>query len=337
MRKIIFGLVLILLIAFPAGNILHAQDNDPGGDPDEDFTATLNVNSAFTRELPTRESEWMASIFEDERLEVVGRNIDGTWFEVRRPGRLTTIGWMKAEYLDFEFDPAQLPLTDLVTGLEGPTALESDPGFAVFLHYGVVLRYAPLRTSPAITSIPLNSTVPILARNQDGTWLQVNYRGYVGWMIAFVGSDIPDLMTIPEASDLPPLQTVGADIIPPEVQRAHIAQLRAFIEPYRDLAESLDSFWLAVDRGEIMPCDPPDDIAEYQYTRADVRELPELDRYAPQLNEAVAYLNNSVDPLQNCGVVQITAIRRARSAAINARILFDATLERLDTLEATIR
>jgi hypothetical protein len=183
----------------------------------------------------------------------------------------------------------------------------------------------------------LNSTVPILARNQDGTWLQVNYRGFVGWIIAFVGRDIPNVMDIPEAPDLPPLATVAVEIIPPEVQLAHIEQVRAFILPYRDLADRLDGFWLAVDRGEVMPCDPPDDIAEYQYTRADVRELPELDRYAPELHEAVIYLNASVDPLQNCGVVSVTAVLHARSAAINARILFNATLERLDTLEGTIR
>jgi hypothetical protein len=329
MRKTLFWLVLVLLIALPAAGVLQAQDDK--------FIATLEVDSAFTRELPTRESEWLASIFEDEQVEVVGRNIDGTWFEVRRPGRITAIGWMKVEYLDFDFDPAKLPLTDLITGIEGPTPLESDPGFAVFLNFGAMLRHAPLRTSPAMMSVPLNSTVPILARNQDGTWLQVNYRGYVGWMIAFVGRDIPNLMDIPEAPDLPPLATVAVEIIPPEVQLAHIEQVRAFISPYRELAVSLDAFWLAVDRGEVMPCNPPQDIVEYQYSRADVRELPELDRYAPQLNEAVVYLNDSVDPLQHCGVVSVTAVRHARSAAINARILFDATLERLDTLEETIR
>jgi hypothetical protein len=74
----------------------------------------------------------------------------------------------------------------------------------------------------------------------------------------------------------------------------------------------------------------------YQYTRGDVRELPELDRYAPQLGEAISYLNDSLDPLQNCGVVTISGIQDAYAAAINARLLFDTITEQLDSLEQMI-
>jgi hypothetical protein len=328
MKKTAILLVLILALLTPYS--LRAQEDE------EAFIAILKVDSAFTRALPTRESERLASVFEDEQLEVVGRSVDGTWFEVRRRGRLNNLGWILVELLDYPFDPARLPITDLVTGLEGPTPLEADPGFAVFLQFGVIMRDSPSRFAPMLRVVPINSTVPILERNQDGTWLRINYRGYVGWIIAFVGRDIPNVMDIPEAANLPPLSTVPIVIIPPEVQKAQIEELRVYIIPLRDLSQSLEWFWLAVDRGEIMPCNPPPEATEYLYTRDDVRQLPELDRYAPQLNDAVAYLNESVDPLENCGVVTIEAVRHARSDAINARILFYSALGALEVLEETI-
>jgi hypothetical protein len=198
-------------------------------------------------------------------------------------------------------------------GVEGPTPLEEDPGFAIHLLYGATMRDSPSRQAGRITSVPRVATVPVLARNQDGSWLRVNYIGYVGWIITFTGRDLPDVMAVPEAPGLPPLEAIEVVIIPPEVQRAQVQRLRDFVVPRRDLAESLTYFWLAVYRGEVMPCDPPASVVEYQYSRADVRELPELDRYAPQLHSAVEYLN---ERLRHCKIAVLfrskTSGRRAQ-------------------------
>jgi hypothetical protein len=335
MRKLIL-LLAVLVCVLGAPGPLHAQDGS-GADDEEKFIATMGEGSAFTYEKPIRISGWVSSIFEDQQLEVVGRNLDGTWFEVRRPGRLTNIGWIEVKNLYVTFDPEKLPLTDLETGREGPTPLEEDPGFAIYLLYGAILREDPLRSAPSIMSVPLKTTLPVLARNQDGSWLRVNYLGYVGWIVAFVGRDIPNKMDIPLAPDLPPLETPEVIIIPPEVQRAQIQRLRDFILPRRELAGNLEVFWLMVQRGEILPCNPPESVTAITYLRDDVRQLPEIDRYAPQLNMAVDYLNNAVDTLQACGVVKIKDVRQAYLDAINARVLFDATLEALDNLEKTIK
>jgi hypothetical protein len=326
MRKTLILLLLIVALAGPTLPV-WAQDG---------FGMTVEVNSVFVHAEPSVESPRVASVFEDHALEAVGRNLDGTWFEVRRPGRLTNLGWLPVEFLNWDFSPEALPLTNLTVGLEGPVPLAEDPGFAVYLQSGVMLRDTPSRRGGSIGSVPRFATVPILGRNQDGTWLKVNYRGYVGWIIAFTGREIPNLMAIPVAPDAPPPDTPPVDIIPPEVQLAHIQSLREYVTPRRALAEGLVSFWLMVLHGEILPCNPPESVTMYQYTRGDVRELPELDRYAPQLGEAISYLNDSLDPLQNCGVVTISGIQDAYAAAINARLLFDAITEQLDSLEQMI-
>lgn len=330
MRKIA---ILLLLVALLSGAIppARAQGTEP------EFKLLVEVNSAFVHAQPSVDSPRVASVFKDQVLEAIGRNLDGTWFEVKRPGRLTGLGWLPVEFVSWDFFSETLPLTNLTVGIDGPAPLGTDPGFAVYLQSGVVLRDAPTRHGRNIGSVPRFATVPVLGRNLDGSWLKVNYRGYVGWIIAFVGREIPNLMAIPVAPDAPPPDTPPVVIIPPEVQLAQIQRFRDYITPRRDLSTALTSFWLMVLRGEILPCNPPASIAMYQYSRSDVRELPELDLYAPQLALAVDYLNASLDPLQKCGVVTTADVQSAYANAINANLLFVSTLDQLDSVEQLIK
>lgn len=323
-------LLLMLLAAVPAA----AQQPAP-----DDFSGRVRVASAFTRTLPAFDAEAAASVFEGERLEVVSRNLDGTWFEVRRPGRLNKLGWIFSGTLDWDFYPERLPLGDIATGLIGPTPLAQPPAFAVYFLEAPILRQQPLRRAPRVqpvVNIPPLVTLPVLARNQDGLWLLVNYLGHQGWVVAYAGRSLPNVLDIPQASNLPPLEGVPAIIIPVELQQAQIDRLRAFIQDRLGYARDLELFWWRVFRGEIMPCDVPPEFTEYPYTEDDVRQLPELQRYAPRLREAVDYMATARDPLLSCGIVSPQTVGRARNASINARVIFDATLEALQNLEENV-
>ncbi len=301
-----------------------------------EFIAQVAVDSVFARALPTRDVEATTSLFEDEWVEVVGRNLDGTWFEVRRPARMTNLGWVLAEYLDWEFRPERLPLTDFMTGVVGPQPLTRAEPFAVFILESVILRAQPLRSSPRLGSVPPLVTIPVLARNQDGSWLLVNHLGYQGWVNAASTRHSLDLSLVFEPSDLPPLENVPRLIIPVELQQAQIDRLRAYIDVRLELATGLEGFWWRVYRGETMPCDAPPQIAFYPYGESDVRELPELQRYVPQLAQAVEALSVARAPLLQCGVIAPEATVDARNAAINARVLFEAVLERVNDLEENV-
>jgi len=105
----------------------------------------------------------------------------------------------------------------------------------------------------------------------------------------------------------------------------------------RDLAEVMAGFWALVRRGDIVPCEPPGFIRdEYNASFQDYKELPELRRYLPRLNEGIAYLNYSIEILQPCGVYTNEQADGAYADAVNARIIFDATLQQLDNLEENI-
>lgn len=301
------------------------------------FGAIVDVESAFVRATPDFDGERIASVFEGEYLEVVSRNLDGQWFEVRRPNHMAALGWAFENVLAWDFLPESLPLGDYVTGVAGPTPITSRTDFAVYMQEGAALRSQPDRNGEIVRNLPPLVTLPVIARNQNGSWLQVNYLGYQGWVVSFTTRELGNVLSFPEAAHLPPLAVPDFPVIPPEIQLAQINRLRAYIDERMGLARSLETFWWRVFRGEVMPCDAPPELTGYQFTLQDVRELPELERELPRLDQAVAYINTAIDILNDCGVIRPEDVIEARNSAINARVIFDAALERLETLEEIIQ
>jgi hypothetical protein len=294
------------------------------------------VDSAFVRALPSADAKPVASIFEGNILEAVGRNVDGHWFEVRRPGRATNLGWISDEFVSKNFTIELLPLTDSTTGVVGSTAI-TDSGYGVFVQQESTLRNGPLLEGTRLGVVPYGVTVPVIERNADASWLQINYLGNVGWISGFnVRISAYNLLEIPEGSNLPAPLAANLPIIPPELQFAQAARLRSYLDTQVVMAVNLESFWWSVYRREVMPCNPPVAITEYQYNIEDVRELPELKRIVPRLDTGVASLNASIATLQICGALEGDDVIGARNAAINAKVIFQVGLENLDNLEKNI-
>jgi hypothetical protein len=328
MRLVSFCIAALILII--GSNLVSAQT------PKNPFLVKVDVESAFVRAAPALDAKLTASVFQDNPLLVVSRNLDGTWFEVRRPGRMTNLGWIFNEVLDGDFQPETLPLGDLVTGVIGPKPLTAAPTFAVYLVQGAALRDRPSVQGKDIFDVPPLVTLPVLERNYDGSWLHVNYFGYDGWISDVNFRPIPNLLDIPASPYYPAPRAISVVIIPVELQQAQIDRLRAYINPRREFAAGLETFWWAVFRGEIMPCDAPPELTYYPYGDEDVRELPELQRYTPRLVTAIDDLNASREPLLTCGVVSPETVGNARDNAINARIIFDAALGSLKLLEKDV-
>lgn len=307
----------------------------------EPFRAIVDVSSAFIRENPAPGAPPVASSFRDDVLTVIGRNTDGTYFEVARPYRPDqSIGWVSIEVIDYEFLPEFLPLTDIETGITGDQPLASPVDYAVFINEGVALRSLPnVQRGERLLNIPPSVVVPVLGRYRDGEWLLVNYNGTEGWIIGFVIRERDDILELPEITGIlpddfaPQLQT---EIISPEIQMARLQEARAYATERLQLARDLEAFWWLVQQGEVMPCNPPPSVQAYRYGPRTIRELPELDRYLPRMNEGVGRLNDSIAVLDNCGIVDPFDVQAARNNAINAKIILENTLVQLDNLEEII-
>ncbi len=305
------------------------------------FRVVVDVESAFIRANPAPDAPPAASAFRDDLLEVIGRNLDGTYFEVARPYRPDeSIGWVSVEVVEYEFLPELLPLTDIETGVTGNEPLTSPPEFAVFVNEGVALRTLPnVQRGDRILNIPPSVVVPVLGRFGEGEWLLVNYLGNEGWIVGFAARQREDILTVKELTGVLPADVAPqaqTTIISPEVQMEQLEAVREYAEARTDLARQVEAFWWAVQQGEVIPCDPPAAIQEYRYGPREVQVLPELDRYLPRMNEGVGLLNQSIDTLDNCGVIDPRAVQSARNAAINAKVILENTLVQLDNLEEII-
>lgn len=302
------------------------------GQGDDTVRLQVVVDSAFIRAEPAPDAAPVASVTEGAFLEAVGRNADGLWYEVRRPGGRANLGWIFYKMVNNNFEIERLPLTNSSTGLTGATPI-SDNGWAAFLLVESNLRAVPSAEGERLAIIPIGVTLPVIGRDQDASWLQVNYLGTVGWVSGLNMRVSVDPLTLPQGTGLLDRPTINVLIVPPEVQLAQVQRLRDYILQHQDMATNLENFWGQVMRGEIMPCNPPDNIAQYAYTLQDVRELPELKRYVTRIDVAVEKVNASVDALQPCGAVDRSIAQQAGIDATNAKIILKNNLQQLEYLE----
>jgi hypothetical protein len=334
MKRVTIVLLCLLLIAGGAA----AQTDPPTTDEPYRFRAVMLFESAFIRAAPTTSAEAVASIFQDNIVEVVGRNIDGSWYEVRRPGRAGNLGWLLAMFLDIDDGaPELLPLTDRTTGLVGDFTAVGD-GAAAFAIDNLVLRDSPfVAEGRQIGRIPARSVVPVIYRNWTRTWLLVNYQGTLGWVALFNTRPSPSALRVPVAPGLPREAEIAFEQIPPEEQRAQVARLRDYLNATIEVSRGLEHVWGQVYQREVMPCEAPPFVRAYPYTPADSRAFPELGRYLPRLESIGGLVNASIEPLTRCGVFDRPVVRRARDSATNARLSAEATLDALRTVESRIR
>jgi hypothetical protein len=291
------------------------------------------VDSAFIRAAPDSESDAVASVFANDSLVAVGRNIDGEWLEVRRPGRTTGGGWIARRLTVFTFEVSQLPLTDLITGIIGQEPV-IDTGFSVLTISEGVLRTNPDRHAAQIDLIPVNLTLPVIERTPDNQWLKINFRGAVGWLAEFETRTSADLNAIPISPEYAGnAQYAAFEIIPLEVQIAQIDGLLTYLIPLSDVTANVVNYWSMMSEGETLECLPPEGgYGYYPATPRDVTELPELRQQRRLLTRAVDDINAAIQAMKRCGVYTQSEIREAYAHAINAQAIFKLVTTRMDNL-----
>ncbi len=290
---------------------------------DTDYVVQVMVESAYIRTLPDKESPAVSSIFQNQSLMAVGRNIDGQWIEVRRPVNPEAIGWIARDLVVLTFEVARLPITDSVTGLVGPVPV-TDTGYAVLTIGTVALRTAPERGGQILEDIPVYFTLPVMERTPNLQWLKVNYRGTVGWVSQFLTSTRSDLLQVPISPEYAADGRYAAPAyITPEQQLAQIDRLTEFIVPIDQMAAEVARYWRLLSEGETLECRPPaGNYGYYGYSAQDIIELPELRQQVRRLQQAVDDINTAIEAMQPCGIYTQSQIRQAYSKALNAQLLF---------------
>ncbi len=323
MRRLLVWFMAVCLVPFVA----NAQSS---------FVLQVTAASAFLRAAPALDAPAVASVFENDSLIAIGRNMDGEWLQVARPGNLAKTGWINHKLVALTFEIAQLPLTDATTGVTGSTPV-TDTGIAVLMIGEGTLRSAPGRNQPALTVVPAHLTLPVVERTPDAQWLKINFRGTVGWVAEFVTRTTADLNAVPISPEYAGDERFAAlEIIPPEVQIAQIDRLLAFVQPVNETAAGVASYWRMMARGETMACSAPADVPHFVNSPRDLAELPELRRQERVLKRAVDNLNAAIEPMRRCGVYLPKEISSAYAEAMSAQSILTALIQRMETLRRKI-
>lgn len=296
------------------------------------FSVRVTVDSAYVRIAPTLEAEIVGSVFADQSLEVVGRNVDGTWFQIEQPE-----GWISRSVIAVGFDPALLPITDLTTGLVGTTPVV-DTGISVQTIDDAPLYSQPDRFSTLLQALAPFTILPVSSRTPDNQWLHVNYRGVEGWLPQYLTSTSLALNEIPiDEAFADDARFPAVVIVPVEVQRAQVDRLAAYLDTYSVTAIGIADYWSDIRTGVTLECSPVAlDVPYYAITTQDISELPELRQMDSLLRRAADDLNQAIDLTRECGILWGINLGGAYADALNAHTIYRLIGERLATIRTRV-
>jgi uncharacterized protein YgiM (DUF1202 family) len=128
----------------------------------------LNVRNApnpYTGVILTR-------IYRNQTYSAVGRNVDASWVQLNVNG---TVGWVNRSYVSgFGFE--SLPVTDY--GTQPPPVTSTATVRAYFLN----VRNTSTPFGTVLTIISRGQSYPVVGRNGDASWVQLNVNGTIGWV-----------------------------------------------------------------------------------------------------------------------------------------------------------
>jgi uncharacterized protein YraI len=172
--------------------------------PIEGVTTTqLNVRAG-----PSTASDSLGLIGPFVKVQIIGRDASGSWYQILYTESETGKGWVRAEYAQVNA-PAEIPLVET----------ESVPGSAIS---GLVIQKVNVRNGPGTTYESLgvlnsNDVVFITGRDSSGKWIQIEFAGAPdgrGWLTAELlqADGLENAPLIGAAAEATPIPTVEIPI-----------------------------------------------------------------------------------------------------------------------------
>ncbi|MBE2224444.1 MAG: SH3 domain-containing protein [Anaerolineae bacterium] len=144
----------------------------------------VNTGQLNLRSGPGTEYSVVASVFNGHVVQLLGRNTFSTWLKVRLFDGQE--GWSNAKYITTNYPIGNLPVMWDDAVIPGaPTAIVTTGNLNI--------RTGPGASYAAVTSVPYGTTLTLLGRNADGTWVKVRTNsGQEGWVNAnYLTTSVP--------------------------------------------------------------------------------------------------------------------------------------------------
>ncbi|MBK8022514.1 MAG: SH3 domain-containing protein [Chloroflexi bacterium] len=144
--------------------------------PPGSATATVTAYRLNVRAAPDASSAVLTIINRFEQYPVTGRNAANTWYQIQFG---TALGWVSARWINVAPFGVDVPVVGGDTPAQPPQATGN---VVTATPYNVVIRQGPSTTFSRIGLLPASAVAPVLGRNANNTWWQINYNGLVGWV-----------------------------------------------------------------------------------------------------------------------------------------------------------
>lgn len=146
------------------------------------------------RDAPSLGGNRVGRILRGQTYQVVGRNENATWFLIQLAGKQ---GWAWGYYLFIDGNEFNAPVVSGLSALGLPPGV-TDTGVLAVVQAGLRLRAAPTVASEQTGRIVWGSFVPVVGRTAASDWLQIVWKGTVGWVAAgFLEIRQGDLSAVP--------------------------------------------------------------------------------------------------------------------------------------------
>ena len=109
---------------------------------------------------------------------IVGRNVDGSWYQIVSNGRL---GWVFARYLELDATArnAEIPITN-----QSALALRPETGYLLIAKGRASIRAYPSEGDALLGTLPDGAEAAVVGRTEEWGWWQIQYDGMQGWVAA---------------------------------------------------------------------------------------------------------------------------------------------------------
>jgi uncharacterized protein YraI len=128
-------------------------------------TTQLNVRSE-----PSTAGDSLGTIDAFSRVQILGKESNGAWYQIIHPSSPDGKGWVTATYVQVDAS-AEVHVIPLGSGLS-LSGLVIGP---------VNVRKGPATSNESLGTLSANDVVSVIGRDSSGAWLQVQFKGQTGW------------------------------------------------------------------------------------------------------------------------------------------------------------
>lgn len=175
--SMVAGLHTIVVEYFEAtgnGFLQYSLTPIGGSIPGTSATALVTTNELNVRDRPDPfTGVILTRIYQGQTYPLIGKNGDSSWLQLNANG---IVGWVNARYV-YATNLGLVPVTDPGTRPTGATATVTTGNL------NVRDRPDPF-TGLVLTRISRGQSYPVVGKNADASWLQLNVNGVVGWVNA---------------------------------------------------------------------------------------------------------------------------------------------------------